>query len=59
MAGPKQIIAVAVSAGMVTHVPADRFSLKFLSLVLKEFNDHNVIVEKYDVERRDLRCARI
>ncbi|HWS55690.1 MAG TPA: trehalase family glycosidase, partial [Pyrinomonadaceae bacterium] len=32
---------------------AERLSVNFLSLVLKEFIEHNVIVEKYDVERRD------
>ncbi|HEX8069859.1 MAG TPA: trehalase family glycosidase [Pyrinomonadaceae bacterium] len=31
---------------------ADRVSLNFLSLVLKDFLAHNVIVEKYDVARR-------
>jgi alpha,alpha-trehalase len=32
---------------------AERVSVNFLSLVLKEFVEHHVIVEKYDVERRD------
>jgi alpha,alpha-trehalase len=32
---------------------ADRVSVNFLSLVLKEFVEHHVIVEKYDVVRRD------
>ena len=50
---PMQIIAVAGLRRYGYHVPANRISLKFLSLVLKEFNEHNVIVEKYDVERRD------
>ena len=50
---PTQMIAVAGLRryGYSTH--ANRISVDFLSLVLKEFNEHNVIVEKYDVERRD------
>jgi len=32
---------------------ADRISANFLSLILKEFIQHNTIVEKYDVERRE------
>lgn len=32
---------------------ADRLSRKFLGLVLKEFEEHGTIVEKYDVERRE------
>jgi alpha,alpha-trehalase len=32
---------------------ADRISVNFLSLILKEFIQHNTIVEKYDVERRE------
>jgi alpha,alpha-trehalase len=31
---------------------ADRISVRFLSMVLKEFIDHNTVVEKYDVVRR-------
>jgi alpha,alpha-trehalase len=50
---PMQIIAVAGLRRYGYHAPANRISVKFLSLILKEFNEHNVIVEKYDVERRD------
>jgi len=32
---------------------ADRISANFLSMILKEFIQHNTIVEKYDVERRE------
>ncbi|HZI19947.1 MAG TPA: trehalase family glycosidase [Pyrinomonadaceae bacterium] len=32
---------------------AERVSVNFLSLVLKEFVEHGTIVEKYDVERRE------
>jgi alpha,alpha-trehalase len=32
---------------------ADRITANFLSLILKEFIQHNTIVEKYDVERRE------
>ena len=31
---------------------ADRVTTNFLSTILKEFIQHNTIVEKYDVERR-------
>ena len=31
---------------------ANRISMEFLSMVLKDFNEHNVIVEKYDVANR-------
>ena len=50
---PMQIIAVAGMRRYGYHASANRISVKFLSLILKEFNEHNVIVEKYDVERRD------
>lgn len=50
---PMQMIAVAGLRRYGYHTAANRISLKFLSLVLKEFNEHNVIVEKYDVERRE------
>ena len=50
---PMQMIAVAGLRRYGYQAPANRISVKFLSLVLKEFNEHNVIVEKYDVERRD------
>jgi alpha,alpha-trehalase len=48
-----QMIAVAGLRRYGYHASANRLSVKFLSLVLKEFNEHNVIVEKYDVERRE------
>jgi len=32
---------------------ADRITANFLSTILKEFIQHNTIVEKYDVERRE------
>lgn len=50
---PMQIIAVAGLRRYGYQAAANRVSVKFLSLILKEFNEHNVIVEKYDVERRD------
>lgn len=50
---PMQMIAVAGLRRYGYNAAADRITGKFLSLVLKEFNEHNVIVEKYDVERRD------
>ncbi len=31
---------------------ANRITVNFLSMILKDFLEHNTIVEKYDVERR-------
>ncbi len=50
---PMQMIAVAGLRRYGYHAAANRISVNFLSLILKEFKEHNVIVEKYDVERRD------
>jgi alpha,alpha-trehalase len=50
---PMQMIAVAGLRRYGYHAAATRISIKFLSLILNEFNEHNVIVEKYDVERRE------
>jgi alpha,alpha-trehalase len=47
-----QMIAVAGLRRYGYEVAASRISVNFLSLVLKEFIEHNVIVEKYDVEDR-------
>ncbi len=49
---PMQMIAVDGLRRYGYASAANRISVNFLSLVLKEFNEHNVIVEKYDVERR-------
>ena len=48
-----QIIAVTGLRRYGYDSAANRISVKFLSLILKEFKEHNTIVEKYDVERRD------
>jgi alpha,alpha-trehalase len=50
---PMQMIAVAGLRRYGYNAAADRISINFLSLILKEFNEHNVIVEKYNVVRRD------
>jgi alpha,alpha-trehalase len=50
---PMQLIAVEGLRRYGYAREADRVSINFLSLVLKEFVEHNVMVEKYDVERRD------
>ena len=50
---PMQMIAVAGFRRYGYDSAANRISVKFLSLILKEFQEHNVIVEKYDVERRE------
>jgi alpha,alpha-trehalase len=49
---PMQLIAVEGLRRYGFQREADRVSVNFLSLVLKEFVEHNTIVEKYDVERR-------
>ena len=50
---PMQLIAVEGLRRYGHAAAADRVSVNFLSLVLKEFIEHHVIVEKYDVVRRD------
>ncbi|HYE15259.1 MAG TPA: trehalase family glycosidase, partial [Pyrinomonadaceae bacterium] len=49
---PMQLIAVEGLRRYGFRAEAERVSVNFLSLVLKEFVEHNTIVEKYDVERR-------
>jgi alpha,alpha-trehalase len=36
---------------------ADRITVNFLSMILKEFITHKTVVEKYDVARRTLQVA--
>src|SRR5258705_4902009 len=50
---PTEIIAVQGLRRYGYTKEADRITANFLSLILKEFNQHNTIVEKYDVERRE------
>ncbi len=49
---PLQLIAVEGLRRSGYGAQADRVSANFLSLVVKDFIEHNTIVEKYDVERR-------
>jgi alpha,alpha-trehalase len=49
---PLQLIAVNGLRRYGYNEQADRLAANFLSMVLKEFIDHNTIVEKYDVEGR-------
>jgi alpha,alpha-trehalase len=49
---PMQLMAVEGLRAYGFHAEADRVSVNFLSLVLREFGEHDTIVEKYDVERR-------
>ncbi len=49
---PMQLVAVEGLRRYGFEREAERVSVNFLSLVLKEFIEHNTIVEKYDVERR-------
>ncbi len=49
---PMQLIAVEGLRRYGYRREADRVAANFLSVVLKEFLQHNTIVEKYDVERR-------
>jgi alpha,alpha-trehalase len=50
---PMQMIAVKGLRRYGYNEEADRIAINFLSMILKEFIEHNVIVEKYDVERRE------
>jgi alpha,alpha-trehalase len=49
---PIQMIAVKGLRRYGYAMEADRITVNFLSMVLKDFLEHNTIVEKYDVERR-------
>jgi alpha,alpha-trehalase len=49
---PMQLIAAAGLGRYGYRREAERVSINFLSLVLKDFIEHNTIVEKYDVTRR-------
>ena len=50
---PTELIAVQGLRRYGYAKEADRISANFLSMILKEFIQHNTIVEKYDVERRE------
>jgi alpha,alpha-trehalase len=50
---PMQMIAVEGLRRYGYSEEADRITANFLSTVLKEFIQHNTIVEKYDVARRE------
>ena len=54
---PMQMIAVEGLRRYGYNAEADRISANFLSLILKEFAQHNTIVEKYDVGRRESEVA--
>ena len=49
---PMQLIAVKGLRRYGYAKEANRITVNFLSMVLKDFLEHNTIVEKYDVERR-------
>jgi alpha,alpha-trehalase len=49
---PMQLIAIKGLRRYGYAKEADRITVNFLSMVLKDFIEHNTIVEKYDVERR-------
>jgi alpha,alpha-trehalase len=50
---PTEMIAVEGLRRYGYAKEADRITANFLSMILKEFIQHNTIVEKYDVERRE------
>jgi alpha,alpha-trehalase len=54
---PTQLIAVEGLRRYGYGVQADRVSANFLSLILKDFIEHNTIVEKYNVEQRTSRLG--
>jgi len=49
---PMQLVAVEGLRRYGYEAEAERVSVNFLSTVLKDFVEHNTIVEKYDVEAR-------
>jgi alpha,alpha-trehalase len=49
---PMQLIAVEGLRRYGFRAEAERVSVNFLSLVLKDFVEHNTVVEKYDVTKR-------
>ena len=50
---PLQLVGVGGLRRYGFDESADRIARKFLGLVVKEFEEHGTIVEKYDVERRE------
>jgi alpha,alpha-trehalase len=50
---PTELIAIQGLRRYGYNKEADRVTANFLSTILKEFIQHNTIVEKYDVERRE------
>jgi len=54
---PMHMIAVEGLRRYGYNAEADRITTNFLSLILKEFAQHNTIVEKYDVARRESEVA--
>jgi len=54
---PMQMIAVDGLRRYGYNAEADRITTNFLSMILKEFVQHNTIVEKYDVARRESEVA--
>ena len=50
---PTEMIAIQGLRRYGYNREADRITANFLSMILKEFIQHNTIVEKYDVERRE------
>jgi alpha,alpha-trehalase len=49
---PMQMIAVKGLRRYGYNREADRITTNFLSMIVKDFREHNTIVEKYDMERR-------
>lgn len=49
---PMQMIAVKGLRRYGYNKEANRIATAFLSMIVKDFKEHNTIVEKYDVERR-------
>jgi alpha,alpha-trehalase len=50
---PMQLIAVEGLRRYGYEAEADRVSINFLSMILKEFLEHDVILEKYNVVKRE------
>ncbi|MDX1740286.1 MAG: trehalase family glycosidase, partial [Rhodothermales bacterium] len=51
--GPLQMIAAQGLREYGYHMDADRLTAKFVDLVTREFEEHAVVVEKYDAVQRE------
>jgi alpha,alpha-trehalase len=55
---PLQMVAVEGLRRYGYHAEADRISREFLSMVLEQYQERGIIVEKYDAVRRSMDVSR-